>query len=230
MEKSSQPPGVNPQPPPPVRQCMTLDTARIIPDVFSPGECAQIIADGLQTWQKQAGTVQTAIDGRTERDPNEAARQNLTLDSYRETTLYVPSAPVPWLFNRLLGTIMVCNSQENGWGFQIGGFAEPPNLMEYNEAGLNPSRNPGQYGFHIDVGAGAVPSMRKVSYSVLLNAGAYEGGALQIKVGMDDAPVPGQDRPGTMILFPSYLLHRVHPVTRGRRYALVGWAHGNSFV
>ena len=34
---------------------------------------------------------------------------------------------------------------------------------------------------------------------------------------------------GTLVLFPSYLLHRVNMVTAGTRWALVGWAHGGSF-
>jgi predicted 2-oxoglutarate/Fe(II)-dependent dioxygenase YbiX len=33
-----------------------------------------------------------------------------------------------------------------------------------------------------------------------------------------------------MIIFPSYLVHKVMPVTSGTRYALVGWAHGNTFI
>ena len=32
-----------------------------------------------------------------------------------------------------------------------------------------------------------------------------------------------------MIVFPSYCVHRVLPMTKGTRYAVVGWAHGNSF-
>ena len=40
---------------------------------------------------------------------------------------------------------------------------------------------------------------------------------------------PTSDLTGTMILFPSYLLHRISEVTRGPRYSMVGWAHGKSF-
>jgi hypothetical protein len=36
--------------------------------------------------------------------------------------------------------------------------------------------------------------------------------------------------PGTVIVFPSYLAHCVTPVTKGVRWALVGWVHGPSFV
>ena len=32
---------------------------------------------------------------------------------------------------------------------------------------------------------------------------------------------------GTLVLFPSYTLHEVKPVTKGVRYSLVGWYEGN---
>ncbi len=38
-----------------------------------------------------------------------------------------------------------------------------------------------------------------------------------------------QQKVGTMIIFPSYLMHCVREVTEGTRYVVVGWVHGNSF-
>ena len=35
---------------------------------------------------------------------------------------------------------------------------------------------------------------------------------------------------GAMILFPSFLLHKVSPVTKGTRNSLVGWVRGPNFV
>jgi PKHD-type hydroxylase len=78
--------------------------------------------------------------------------------------------------------------------------------------------------------------MRKLSYSILMNPGEYEGGDFIHKVGRKDVghlegcKEQGQAvTAGTMILFPSYILHRVAEVTSGTRYSMVGWAHGNSF-
>ena len=34
---------------------------------------------------------------------------------------------------------------------------------------------------------------------------------------------------GTATLFPSYMLHRVTPVTEGIRHSLTVWAHGPAF-
>lgn len=34
---------------------------------------------------------------------------------------------------------------------------------------------------------------------------------------------------GSVIIFPSYVWHRVKPVTRGKRYSLVVWNLGHPF-
>tara|TARA_R100000231_G_scaffold138657_1_gene117522 strand:+ start:599 stop:721 length:123 start_codon:yes stop_codon:yes gene_type:complete len=34
---------------------------------------------------------------------------------------------------------------------------------------------------------------------------------------------------GSIIFFPSYMVHAVTPVTKGVRNALVGWVNGNPF-
>ena len=34
---------------------------------------------------------------------------------------------------------------------------------------------------------------------------------------------------GDIIIFPSYVWHRVTPITEGKRHALVGWIHGPAF-
>ena len=35
--------------------------------------------------------------------------------------------------------------------------------------------------------------------------------------------------PGTLIIFPSYIMHRVAPVTQGERISLVGWVGGDHY-
>ena len=63
-----------------------------------------------------------------------------------------------------------------------------------------------------------------------------KAGDVITKIGRNETPFELQGQPtaesliGTMILFPSYVLHRVSEVTKGTRYSLVGWAHGNSFI
>ena len=131
-----------------------------------------------------------------------------------------------------MDAINAFNNQELGWQFDIHGMAEPPNVMRYQAPDINKHGKPGKYDWHMDVGPGPVPSMRKLSYSILLNPGEYEGGELCFHIGRNMDPYPGQttkESIGNMVLFPSYCVHRVLPMTKGTRYAIVGWAHGNSF-
>ena len=39
-----------------------------------------------------------------------------------------------------------------------------------------------------------------------------------------------KEKMGTVIVFPSYMVHRVRPVTKGTRYSLVSWFCGEPFV
>ena len=83
----------------------------------------------------------------------------------------------------------------------------------------------GHYGWHMDVGQGVV-STRKLSISVQLSDPAdYDGGELEFLASGDCGP----RTQGTLIAFPSFLVHRVRPVTRGTRWSLVSWVAGPSF-
>jgi PKHD-type hydroxylase len=44
-----------------------------------------------------------------------------------------------------------------------------------------------------------------------------------------NAPMVAPREKGTVIMFPSYLLHRVTPVTKGVRKSLVLWVGGTTF-
>ena len=69
---------------------------------------------------------------------------------------------------------------------------------------------------------------RKLSFSIQLsNPNEYDGGDLILHHGADPDVVPRAK--GTVVFFPSYMLHEVTPVTRGTRYSLVGWVHGPKF-
>lgn len=206
------------------RKCPYLDRVAVLKEAFTPDECTQIINTGLNNWKEENARIQRDKEGKIE--------QNFEDDfDYRNTTLFIPPAPDEWLFSKILGAIMNFNNHETGYQFDIKGLAEPPNLMRYQAANIDKHGKPGHYDWHMDVGPGPVPSMRKISYSLLLNPGEYEGGELSFHIGRNiDESFPGQDKIGSMIVFPSYLVHKVSHVTNGTRYVLVGWAHGNSFI
>lgn len=70
--------------------------------------------------------------------------------------------------------------------------------------------------------------MRKLSFSIqLTDPSEYEGGELCGYV--SDVPIIAEKKKGSLILFPSFLLHEVTPVTKGKRVSLVGWVVGPRF-
>jgi len=90
----------------------------------------------------------------------------------------------------------------------------------------------GCYAQHLDVSTSAKTQfqtgLRKLSVTVqLTNEEEYQGGDLKIYDGSDGQIVPRQQ--GTVIVFPSFMLHEVTPVTQGIRKSLVAWAHGPRF-
>ena len=108
------------------------------------------------------------------------------------------------------------------WRLDLTGFnmlLDPPNILRYK------ADEKGHYDWHLDYGAAF--SNRKLSFSIQLSdPSEYDGGLLEI-AGMP----PNEDlrKKGTIIMFPSYVRHRVTPVTRGTRYCIVGWVHGPHF-
>jgi len=189
--------------------------------IFTPDQCAEIINTALNNWDEQEPKFWNEKE------------QNFIVDfDYRNTTLFVPSKLDDWLYNTIFDNIKNFNDGEDGYQFDISGMVEPPNMMRYFASDVNPNGKPGKSDWHMDVGEWHLQAVRKLSYSILLNAGEYEGGELTFHIGDTMEPFPGQtssDAVGDMIIFPSYLVHRVLEVTKGIRYTLVGWVHGNSF-
>jgi PKHD-type hydroxylase len=92
------------------------------------------------------------------------------------------------------------------------------------------------YDWHTDSGIEPQPSglIRKISASLaLVDKEEYQGGDFQIC-----QPNPNGSKISTiqlvkkasMIFFPSFIWHRVTPVTEGTRYSLVCWNQGPKFV
>ncbi|MEQ8815203.1 MAG: Fe2+-dependent dioxygenase [Thalassobaculum sp.] len=81
-----------------------------------------------------------------------------------------------------------------------------------------------RYGEHVDAALmGPYPGMRTdLSITIFLNEpGAYEGGELVLKTAFGEQVYK---RPaGDAVLYPTHYVHRVNPVTRGRRLAIVTW-------
>ncbi len=77
------------------------------------------------------------------------------------------------------------------------------------------------YGGHVD--DAVIGGMRvDLSFTLFLSSeDAYEGGELVVEDPLEDRRI--RLPAGELILYPSTSLHRVEPVTRGMRLAIVGW-------
>ena len=130
-----------------------------------------------------------------------------------------PIDNIDWVFRRV--TDISLNLNERFFKFDLFGLNEGFQFTNYEA----PS---GKYGKHIDRAIN-IP-VRKLSISVQLsNPEEYEGGELKLYDGDDDEANVMNKTQGTLIIFPSYVLHEVMPVTKGERNSLVTWVTGKQF-
>jgi PKHD-type hydroxylase len=111
-------------------------------------------------------------------------------------------------------------NQSAGWDYAL-------NNQEVTQIGRYKSVDNGYYDWHIDADAPVNGTQRKLSISILLSdPSEFEGGELQFK-GIEDQKV--LTKQGSIVVFPSFIEHRVTPVTKGVRYSAVSWVQGPSF-
>ncbi|MBC5764482.1 2OG-Fe(II) oxygenase [Ramlibacter albus] len=154
-----------------------------------------------------AGKALPPIDGRVE----------LGEDTYRVSHIaWIEATEAQhWLYHKLGALFRQVNAR---YGFDLVGMFD---ALQYTEYG------PGQhFDWHMDIGRGQT-SLRKLSMTIqLTDSGDYDGGDLEL-VGLGANPQARHQ--GTAVFFPSYMGHRVTPVTRGQRRSLVAWASGAPF-
>jgi PKHD-type hydroxylase len=103
-----------------------------------------------------------------------------------------------------------------GWGYEITN-TEPIQIGKYYHGGF--------YGWHADDHV-IQEKPRKLSFSLLLNdPKEFEGGKFELKDVKEQLVL----EQGSIIVFPSIMVHRVTPVTSGERYSAVTWMHGPNF-
>jgi len=129
-----------------------------------------------------------------------------------------PIDGMDWVFRRV--TDIVLNLNERFFKFDLFGLNEGFQFTNYEA----PS---GKYGKHVDRSANI--AVRKLSISIqLTNPEEYEGGELKLYDGDEEGTVMDKAQ-GTLVIFPSYVLHEVMPVTKGERNSLVTWVTGKQF-
>lgn len=125
-----------------------------------------------------------------------------------------------WLYGKLMDMAIEANNAL--WDFDLHSAPEQIQYTEYYAS------EGGHYTWHQDIGPGML-SLRKVSITVQLSApDEYEGGNLDIWQGGDGAITAPRGK-GTVVIFPSYMMHRVSKVTAGTRRSFVLWLGGEHY-
>jgi PKHD-type hydroxylase len=123
-----------------------------------------------------------------------------------------------WVYDRVSNQIMEANKAL--WQFNLHTIIDNIQYTEYEGNG-------GHYDWHLDIGPRSI-NHRKVSVVVQLSdPDDYVGGNLELHPGSNSFAVPRGK--GTVVVFPSFLLHRVTPLTSGLRRSLVLWAGGEPY-
>lgn len=129
-----------------------------------------------------------------------------------QTMYLLPGPDTNDMLDKLLSTVLYAN---NKYRFDIDAF-ESVQLVKYPVGG--------HYSWHKDIGSKHT-AHRKLSMSVQLSADhTYEGGDLEIDLHSKIFKAPREQ--GSVTLFCSWERHRVTPVLRGERWAIVAWAAG----
>lgn len=130
-----------------------------------------------------------------------------------------------WIFDRFNDVIMKLN--ENFYGYNLNGY-DSFQYTEYDSSKL------GKYDWHMDtqLGHNTLGATRKLSIVLNLTEQGvdYEGGNLNLNIGMEEEPENISFPRGRIVAFPSFMIHRVTPVTRGIRKSIVIWITGPKFV
>ncbi|WP_420385103.1 2OG-Fe(II) oxygenase [Roseivirga sp.] len=142
-----------------------------------------------------------------------------TDETLRKTrlTFILDSPENVWLYQKL-GQLGIQSNQER-YGFDLLGFHHELQLAKYGEGDF--------FDWHLDFGAGEI-SHRKLSISVQLSdPNEYEGGDLQFMINKNFYNAPRTK--GTVVIFPSFIMHRVTPITKGVRQSIVAWLAGHPY-
>ena len=195
-------------------------------DGFTKKQCDSIIKNQKKI-KKHRGTIGTEGDGNV------------------KANLGTRNSNVSWVVDEEIHKFMfryIDTANKNaGWNFETS-WTEDIQFTEYKKNQ--------HYNWHNDMFAKPYQKhtfpkynglIRKISCSILLNdPKKYEGGDFEIgytnnfyKGNIDKHKHSFNKtnaKQGSVIVFPSFIWHRVTPVTKGTRYSLVSWTLGKPYV
>jgi PKHD-type hydroxylase len=191
----------------------------VFPEVVPSRLCDDLIHYGEQKTKKIALTGENAQQPKTDQDFAEL---------YKTRNSSVCWLDDPWIYNTILPFVREANFH-SGWNFDWSD-SETCQWTKYSETQ--------HYTWHQD--SFKTPRnglIRKLSVTVSLADGdTYEGGDLEfdLRNTTDSTPnvITSQEarKKGSVIVFPSFIWHRVSPVIKGTRYSLVIWNLGKPFL
>jgi PKHD-type hydroxylase len=195
-------------------------------DCLDKKVCNDIKSLGKNNWEDGVITAPSVLD--------DGDNKSLAFENNKETR----SSSVSWVNSQWLYDIvwpyMETANKSAGWEYDIVS-AEAMQVARYRKNGF--------YSWHCDgigdnLSAYNKPDneflhnrVRKLSMSILLNDN-YRGGDFQFlfsEQGKRKTETVEINKAGSVIVFPSYLEHRVTSITKGIRYSLVVWFLGPPF-
>jgi PKHD-type hydroxylase len=127
-----------------------------------------------------------------------------------------------WIADLIFNYAQTAN--RNAFGFNI----DYINDIQYT---IYHSEDNGKYDWHCDTfWDSQIPYDRKISVVIQLSdPNEYEGGKFELDYQYPQPNIEDLNPKGSVFVFPSFLSHRVTPVTSGTRRSLVSWVEGPSF-
>ena len=191
--------------------------------LFNPASSPVIMGGGLVVWENLFTPAELdaieQIGDRLNQERAELLAKDTGRDSIRVTRVawLMRDAQTESFYTRMEEVVLRLNAQF--FRYDLSGVV----TIQY---AVYDGTEGGHFDWHKDHG-NALEEPRKISLSLQLSeADAYEGCNLELHGA--HVQVAPRTR-GTMIAFPSYMLHRVTPILSGIRKSLVIWAAGPEF-
>jgi PKHD-type hydroxylase len=194
-------------------------------NVFSNTFCDEVI---------KYGNSQNELLARTGGLENKELNKKQKKQLFKKRNSNVSWLDQEWIYREIRPYLKIANEQA-GWNYHYD-YLESVQFTKYK---LNQ-----HYGWHtdgfpepFDINHSNINwrgKLRKISAVIVLsNPSDYKGGELMFKYFQNEKTKIESVKDilprGSIIVFPSYVLHQVKPVIDGLRYSLVVWALGNPF-
>jgi PKHD-type hydroxylase len=133
------------------------------------------------------------------------------------------NADTAWIFEKLNPVLERINDDQ--FQYNLTGYDHIQYSTYSGEKG-------GRYDWHMDMAYGIMPAQqpenRKMSVSLMLNQDGvdFKGGSFEVNRSSEHRAEKVNMNKGQLVMFPSFLIHRVTPVTEGIRKSLVIWILG----